>query len=103
MGTFFLYKKNSDIDLDSVKEIFKEKGFKTPNIINLKSYTLLLYQKILIDEKNYFKEGNNAIFAIGTIVYRGRNYKQSLISILKDYIENKFEPDKLIGSFCIFM
>ena len=103
MGTFFLYKKNSDIDLDSVKEIFKEKGFKTPNIINLKSYTLLLYQKILIDEKNYFKEGNNAIFAIGTIVYRGRNYKQSLISILKDYIENKFEPDKLIGSFCIFI
>ena len=103
MGAFFLYKRNSDIDLKAVKEIFKGKGFKKPNIFELGSYTLLLYKKILINEENYLEENNNAIYAVGTIVYKGRNYKDSLKTILKDFIDDKFNPDKLIGSFCIFI
>jgi len=103
MGAFFLYKKNSNIDLDSVKKIFLEKGFKNPNIFDFKSYTLLLYKKILLNEKNYFIEGNNAIYTIGTVVYKGKNYKQSIISIFHDFIENKLNPDELIGSFCIII
>jgi hypothetical protein len=103
MGAFFLYKKDSDIDLEAVRFCFAEKGFKKPIIRDFGLYKLWLYKKIMIDVDNFIEQEIYSIYAVGTVVYKGMDYLESLKQILKDFTKKNLDFDKLIGSFFLLI
>ncbi|MHB2149530.1 hypothetical protein ACX8XP_10770 [Calditrichota bacterium LG25] len=104
MSAFFLYSYNYNFDLKEVKNIFKKQGFTEPIEFDFNTYKLWVYKKILTNDKNYFLiDSNNLIVAIGTLVYKGENYYNSIKQILIDFIKKKFSIDDLLGHYVIFL
>ncbi len=101
MGAIFLYKKDSVFDKESVLKIFKEKGFDEPVTFVWNDYNILLYKKIHKKEKNYIIEGDSGLCAVGTIIYKGKNYRDSLNLLFSDLNNKIFDPNDLLGSFLI--
>ena len=102
MGAFFLFESEKKIDNEAVKRVFLAKGFKDVNVFHLKKMTLWLYKKQLIEDDNYiFFDNGNAIFATGTVIYKGKSYRESLRELLVDFIKDEISFEKLIGSFCL--
>jgi hypothetical protein len=101
MGAFFLYKESDEIDLSAVHMLFYKNGFKSPTIFHLDRYTLLLYRKQMISDDNFYFLGKTAVFSVGTPIYKGLSYKNTLHSLLSDFINNCLNLDELIGNYCI--
>jgi hypothetical protein len=102
MGAFFLYKNQTDIDLDSVRSVFDKKGFCAPAVFVLNGMTLWLYRKQLVVDENYVMNAtNSSLFATGTVVYKGLSYRDTLQALLDDYLQNQLDLNELIGSFCL--
>jgi hypothetical protein len=100
MGAFFLYRTDADLDERSAREVFQKKGFQDPRVFPLARMTLWLYRKQLIEEDNYyFVDPQTAVFATGTIVYRGKSYREGLVSLLDDFQRGTLDFDEMIGSF----
>jgi hypothetical protein len=99
MGAFFLYPTNSEIDLEAVRTCFREKGLKNPIRRNLGMYTLLLYKKIKINCNNYIERKNYSVYAVGTIIYKGLDYGESLKKVLDDFIFGRLDFNNLMGSY----
>lgn len=103
MGAFFLYKKDADIDLESARSLFEKKGFKKPVTRDFGLYKLWLYKKMMIDVDNYIEQKDYSIYAVGTIVYKGMDYRESLGQVLMDFAGEKLDFDQLIGCFFILI
>ena len=103
MGAFILYDSNrkDELDLLSIENVFSDKGFSEPNIFMLGNSELHLYKKQLVDVQNYYIKDDYSIFVIGTIVYKGLSYSDSLKKLLFDFVHNKIEFNRLIGSYCV--
>lgn len=102
MGAFFLYQNDTAFDKDAVRGVFQKKGFIPPKEFVLGDATLWLYRKQLVDDGNdYFADPQTAVFATGTIVYRGKSYRESLAAALEDYRRGEFDWNEAIGSFCL--
>lgn len=103
MGAFFLYDSNDTGNIAAVKTVFKKKGFQSPRCFELSNgYRLLNYQKQLIMEDNFLvDEKSRGIFIFGTCLYKALGYKQTIRSLLNDYLNNKVDETRLIGSYCI--
>lgn len=101
MGAFFLYKKDSNIQIEAVRNIFDKKGFHEPHTFACGEYRLLLWQKQLVDCENWAKQQEAMLCAVGTVVYKGLSYTSSLETILADYLSDTLEPRKLRGNYCL--
>jgi len=102
MGAFFLFRSDELIDEAGVRAVFERKGFQPPKEFQLGPLTLWLYRKQLVEQDNYyFADPQTAIFATGTIVYRGKSYRESLRSALEDFRKGSFSLDEALGSFCL--
>ena len=102
MGAFFLYKLDQKINSKAVANIFRKKGFSKPNIFHLNNMTLWLFKKQLINDINYIiSDDGPALFASGTIIYKGKSYKESLMGLLEDFKKDQINSNELIGSFCL--
>lgn len=103
MGAFFLYRDGSNIDLNSVRSCFLQKGFSRSIERVFGSYKLLLYQKTKLKVDNFIEGKDEALYAVGTVVYKSNDYRQSLQRLLADFARGNMEPDQLIGSFFILI
>lgn len=102
MGAFFLFKSTEKFDKASVQKNFSKMGFAKPKKFYLGPLILWLYKKQLIAEDNYtFSSHKNALFAAGTIVYKGKSYTESLASLLADFENDKLDYKKMIGAYCL--
>ena len=101
MGAVFLYKKTAEIDTNSVLKIFNDKGFDEPEKIQWNDYNIILYKKIHKKENNYISDENGGMVVVGTVVYKGNDYKDSLNELYYDLKNNSFEYNELLGSFFI--
>lgn len=102
MGAFVLYKSDHPVDGNAIRSVFQKKGFAEPAEFCLGPMTLWLYQKQLVDEENFhFENPTTAVFATGTIVYRGKSYKESLETLLVDFRNGALDFDEMLGSFCL--
>ncbi len=102
MGAFFLFNSSESVDTEAVQRVFDEKGFSLPRKFTVRNLTLWLYKKQLVDEDNYvFSKEGSALFATGTLVYKGKTYRQSLKCLLEDFENNKVVYDEIIGAFCV--
>lgn len=102
MGAFILYNKGkkSELDLVAIHSTFSNKGFSRPSIFDLGECELYLYHKQLAEAVNSYEDGNNCIFVIGTVVYKGYGYHDTLKYLLHDYIKNRIEYDRILGNYC---
>ncbi|MGE5343005.1 MAG: hypothetical protein ACM3SY_16135 [Candidatus Omnitrophota bacterium] len=116
MGAFFLYQENeknadngksvSSIDRAAVNACFEKKGFTACIKRRLGAYTLLLYRKMMIEDENFIEvveHADKALYAVGTLVYKGLNYRESLRQLLDDFTGGRFDFDRLIGSFFVLI
>jgi hypothetical protein len=101
MGAFFLYDRNAVLDIVSLKKVFQEKGFSAPRLFDIGASSLLLYQKQLVDEPNYIESDGCALFVIGTVIYQGRDYNETKLSLLKDFQNDSVDKDDLQGNYCL--
>ncbi|MGI0010424.1 MAG: hypothetical protein ACREAE_03385, partial [Nitrosopumilaceae archaeon] len=102
MGAFFLFKTDEVFDAQAARKVFADKGNITCKEFALGGLTLWLFGKQLIKEDNYMLSKNqSAIFAVGTIVYKAKSYRESLSSLLDDFEANRLDYDEMIGAFCL--
>ncbi len=102
MGAFFLFEKNKkqELNINDINSVFSDKGFSEPLIFDLGKNELHLYRKQLIDVNNYYINGKNAVFIIGTIVYKALGYGDTLKQLLEDYTRDIIDYDSIIGNYC---
>jgi hypothetical protein len=104
MGAFFLFDKDINLSLNRILNTFQKKGFqKGPAIFDLGEKILILYQKQSIDVENYLIIGDTAVFAVGTFVYKGLSYKDSLQEILIDFQKKNILFDKFKGNYFLIL
>ncbi len=101
MGAFFLYNRSVVLDIESVKLIFQKKGLSAPRHFDLGASILLLYQKQMVDEKNYIESDGCGLFITGTVIYQGGNYTETKALLLKDFQNGMVDKDALQGNFCL--
>lgn len=101
MGAFFLYKENANVCLPDVSRVFHEKGFDDAAVFQFGNYHIYLYKKQLVHVENWIQEKENFLGCIGTVVYKGNGYRESLHAILKDKLLNNLDETKLRGNFCL--
>ncbi|MCE5348296.1 MAG: hypothetical protein LLG13_18675 [Bacteroidales bacterium] len=99
MGAFFLYHKDSKITESLVDDLYALKGFKNPFKISIGSYNLVLFRKQAVNIMNYYKNGENYLFVVGSLFYKGSGYKESLEKLLNDFTKNCIEPQNLYGNY----
>ena len=99
MGAFFLYHKDSPVDLSAVEEVYVKKGFGSPHVSEIGDYRLYLYRKQLLDVDNYLYLNGNAIYACGSFFYRQSGYRESLKLLLEDFLKNELDSDQLYGNY----
>ena len=102
MGAFILYDKRrkSELDQTAVRDVFARKGFADPLVFSLDQYELHLYRKQLVNTDNYYVNGENAVYMIGTAIYKGLGYQDTIRQLLEDYINDSVEYDRILGSYC---
>ncbi|MDP8205236.1 MAG: hypothetical protein P9L92_01125 [Candidatus Electryonea clarkiae] len=104
MGAFFLFKNREDFNENAVKQIFFDKGFNLPREFNLEEMTLWLYRKQLVEEDNFFEsETGSTIYSVGTIIYKGKSYRDSLAQFLTDFETCCIDVEQIIGSYCLII
>lgn len=103
MGAIFIYKTNSQPDLEAVTDLFQKKGFSQPNIFETDIYRILHYQKIRMQgaNENFIRKDDDFMLCVGTIIYKKLNYSESLKSLYDDFNENSIKAQELLGTFFI--
>lgn len=104
MGAFLLCHKDvSEECLDISLSVFEKKGFKSPSVLSMGSYTLHSYRKQLIPEDNLRENGKYILAAYGTPIYKDKSYKDTLDLILSDFESNTFDVSQMYGSYFLVL
>ncbi len=102
MGALFLFRSEEQFDQTAVKDIFRDMELGAHKEFNLGGMTLWLYKKQLVDDPNYYhSQTKSAIYVTGALVYRGKSYNESMVSLLQDFEDNSIDVDELIGHYCV--
>lgn len=102
MGSFFLYKSDSNVAVGEAELVFTKKGFSSPLVFRLHDYTLLLYKKQTLSVKNYYLAPDGAgAFCVGTPIYKQLTFSDTLRQLFLDFSANQIDFDSLLGHFCI--
>lgn len=103
MADFFLAnQKNKHLTNVAIK-VFEKRGFHNPHHFSLSSGELIIYSKQNVDVSNYVITTEGSLFCVGTVVYKGLSYYDSLITFLKDYENNCIDWERIIGAFIILI
>jgi hypothetical protein len=102
MGAFFLYRTKSSLDIFSVQELFRAKGFVAPSVHVFGSWSLLHYGKqLMAPEKFSVYQPEVSLFAFGTFAYKGYGTRKSMESIFDDYRAGQLDREALVGAYCL--
>lgn len=102
MGAIFIYCQTASVNAEATRRVFSRKGFTEPRVCSMGSWILWHYQKQLLEESN-FKErpSGAAVYAIGTPVYRGLPYADTLDRLLADFEVGRLDQAALRGNFAL--
>jgi len=101
LGGFFLFDKHADFDKKAVADHFDVTQFKNCKVLSLENVELWLYRKQLISTDNWYVDSAGAfVGCVGTPVYKGLPYRETLQASLTDFKNGQIDFDKLIGVYC---
>lgn len=101
MGAFFLTDNIESYKCKSALDMFCEMGFSSPRKIEIDDFSIYVYNKMVTGEDNILSENDYTLISIGTPIYKGNNYADSLSSLLKDYMDSSISHEKLFGQYTI--
>jgi hypothetical protein len=101
MGAFFLYHKNCVLPQNKVLAVYLKKGFNNPRYSDIGDYKLILFGKQLIGDSNFICNEYYNLFACGSLFYKGKNYVDSLKSLLVDFAKNSIDSNRLFGNYVL--
>lgn len=99
MGAFFLHKKNATFPEDSVKNVFKEKGFSNSFYLDSYEWRLIYYSKQLSSTPQIYCDESYWLVICGTLIYRSENSTNCGKKLLDDLINESLDKNELLGSF----
>lgn len=101
MGAFVLHHRSFELDERAVNDVLTKKGFWRSEKFQIGEHRLLLCRKQLIQQQNWAKVDDDALFVYGTPIYRGRGYQDSLKDLLEDFRGPGIERGVLDGLYCL--
>lgn len=102
MGAIFLYRENAALCHEDARQVFRKKGFGAAREFELGVWRLWTHRKMLIDTDNFIQRPDGrAVFACGTVAYRGLGYRATLERLVRDDQEETIQPEALIGNYVI--
>ena len=99
MAAFFITKEDSLIR--NAQAIFSQRGFVNGRIYDLSSCKLLFYPKQMLEVHCLKQEYGKSLFCIGTVVYKGYSFDDSLQELLKDLTKGNVCHDELLGEYVL--
>ncbi len=101
MAGFFLFHKNSTINLEGAIEPFSQSGICDHLTFELYEWTLILFQKTKNKYKNYYEDQClNRTFVCGTLAYEQASVESSIKLLHEDFLNNTINKDALLGNYC---
>lgn len=101
MGGIFIYKKNTYKNINPAKEMFDEMGFKSPTLIDAGKWIICAYSKMINRESNIVSNGLCTLVSVGTPIYKGLDYSDSLNALLQDSLSGRIDYNKLLGQYTL--
>lgn len=102
MSAFFLTPNNGGDLIERAEKVFEYRGLRNGRHFKLSCSEILLYPKqMLPDVANYYQTATASVYCIGTLIYCGQSYNDSLQSLMKDICEGCLKYDGLQGSFVV--
>jgi hypothetical protein len=101
MGAFYLYSKKAPVLIERARDVFIRQGFANPREFDLGDSRILLYEKQIAQDDNMVKDDQGALYVVGTPVYRGLGYRDSLKRLLGDLNTDRLDINELRGAYCL--
>lgn len=101
MSAFILFNSNDKVLVDKSRQAFHRRGFKGERLFATSAGTLLLCPKQNVEVPNYYSTDDCSVYCVGTVVYKGLSYTESLRKLAGDFEHGKLDVQKLRGSFVL--
>ncbi len=103
MAGFLLYRKDQQLNMNVVSNLFQENGYNEGYYIDLGDWQIYLLPKKLYKIKNWFMSGNDIITCCGTFCYKGLFYEKALERIIDDMEKNIINNSDFYGTFTLII
>lgn len=100
MGGFFLYPSDYKLN-NKVFSAFNLKGFGSHSTHRLGKFTLIHFEKQLFPLHNSIENQAIRLFATGTLIYKSKDYEDSLKCLADDLCKDKFSPEEINGNYFV--
>lgn len=101
MGAFLVVKKNKNEHIEPALEMLHEMGFCAPLTLDAGNWRVFSFSKLIGKESSFVIGENVSIVAVGTPIYKGLGYHDTLKTLLEDYCRDRIQHDELCGQYTI--
>lgn len=102
MGALYLHHRSAEVQEAALACVFARKGFGKARRTVLGSWTLWHYPKQLLGRANYLEcEDGAAVYVVGTPIYRGLGYAETLGCLLSDFRTGQLDQSAMLGNFAL--
>ena len=101
MSAFIIVKGNQEHLVQKSIKAFGYRKMTKYSRFDLSCGSLLLCKKELVDDDNFYTTGKKGLYCIGTPVYKGLSYRDSLRRIYEDLESNIFDCEKMRGNYVL--
>ena len=95
MGALYLYHESHLKTKDKVEETFSKRGFTESTEIIMGSYRLIVYNKMLVQNRQIYQNGQDCIGICGTMIYKGLGVNESLQELFRDIVSNSIDENQI--------
>ncbi len=104
MAGFFLTKTvEQSLKTEEALRAFSQYGLSTPTQYQLGDYTLYQYNKLTAKEPYSVETEYGFCAAVGAYIYKGLDYRHSLKTTLKDFVEGSLSLSDMYGQYTLIM
>ena len=101
MGAIFVCNINKICNPKPALDMFAEMGFAYPISFEIGTWKIYAYPKMALNISNTISDNGYTLISVGTPVYKGLDYSDSLASLLQDYQTGNINNEQLIGQYTI--
>jgi hypothetical protein len=103
VSSFILIHNTHVFDKDSLNGTFESKSLHFSSKFELGNYNLYIYSTPNRKDFYHYYTDDTHVFAFGTLTYKAKTSRESIISLLTDFVSDKFVPENLKGVYLILV
>ena len=101
MAAFFFSKNECNNYIDIAEKVFGKRGFHNGRRYKYSCGEILIYSKQLIDTDNVIIKDGVSLFCIGSVIYKGLSYTETLNALLSDFNGDVIDFNEIFGEFVV--